>query len=193
LPVRPQEIDADGWPVGEGDAPVDERHARAKERLRLGHERQLRVCEQAVREDRYFPAAMDAFRLCLDRMLPLPEWLGNELWAILVKVYAKPRNSKRYEAETRRREKHMRRWKLVSELLERREELDQTRDSAPQTTAEYLEDTPALGDKGGREAVWKSFTKVERGLKGGQAGKVYCAEFRVPSPQRGVRNPAKKG
>src|SRR4051794_16135634 len=90
-PVR-QEVGPDGWPVEDRDP---ERAAREEKAYRDRREREfqhrLRLCEEAALKDRYGPALMDALRLCLDRKRPLPEWLGQQVWASMVALALKPR------------------------------------------------------------------------------------------------------
>jgi len=188
----PQELDADGWRI-------EQRNERdpelARQRLRNGIERRvqslLRTCEQAVLKDRYFPAAMDALRLCLDHNLPLPDWLGKEVWANLVTVYAKPRNAKQYEVKTRWRAEQLDRWDTVREFRDRAPELTQIAKKKDHPLYDFDARWDHVFDQAARalktrgwpavsgHTVRDSYRKVQKAFNAGEGHKFYIAKFGV--------------
>jgi hypothetical protein len=108
----------DGWTRWPSDS------NEAYERRRMEYETAfLRAREGDVMKDGYFPALMGALAFCRERKLPLPCWLHEIIWANLDHAYhANSKLRKRCEAETERRKKHLERYDMVQELLERRDE-----------------------------------------------------------------------
>jgi hypothetical protein len=186
--MEPEEIGVDGWPVNHDEHAEHERWVQA----RLANaQRSLELFEQAVIKHRYFPALMDALDVCNQQRLPLPAWAGREIWAILERLYSNPRNRKRFEAMTARRKKHLDRFYVVQDLLDRRDELNQTRDTVFDSAAEEFD-----GDDGvGEEAIRASYKKVRKAFRNGDAASFYVSQFgrrAAAGPRSGVKNRVKK-
>ena len=122
----------------------------------------------------YYPAAIEAFRLCAMNNLPLPAWLADVVHGALVftlKEGGKGPNRRKggFLAQALRLEIHQRRWNTARMWLRHRELLPFGDDSFPATregafecASRVLKGTPAQGSA---QQVERSYDLVQARLK----------------------------
>jgi hypothetical protein len=131
----------------------------------------LEIMRKAYFEADYFPALMDAFRLCAKQNLPLPAWLAAEVETSLDRLYSSNRKLRtRCERETARRERHKRRHDEVAaaRLIDGTKWTD---------GLIYEEAAEKLGGK--PDAITKSYKKVAAAIKDGREHDFYVAKYRL--------------
>ena len=140
--------------------------------------------ESVVIGEKCFPGLMDALTLCTESGRPLPTWLAGAIWSELDTLYGKSKLSKRDKQRTEKLMRQYERWSDVDELLDRRDELNMTRNDVFEAVAVHLHIS--------KEAVVKSYNLVRR-LLSNDPGKLYwCMARYRPQKLNGVKNRPKK-
>jgi hypothetical protein len=127
---------------------------------------------------------MDALTLCTESGRPLPTWLAGAIWSELDTLYSKSKLSKRDKQRTEKLMRKYERWSDVDNLLDRRDELNMTRDDVFEAVAVHRHIS--------KEAVVKSYNEVRHLLRN-DPGKLYwCVARYRPTKLNGVKISTKK-
>jgi hypothetical protein len=138
-------------------------------RMRIYRER-MQTYEQAVRAGN-LPALVDAVEDCVQLNMPPPPWMIDAVATVVVRQMLVRTGDGRFNSRQARWEenqKHLARWDMVRELLERGRELYErtgdvrglTKENAYAAVAEELQGTFAAGRE---DAVKYSYDLVEKG------------------------------
>ncbi len=170
----PVEIGEDGWPVGERNAEAEAAEHRVWIRgLERHHRMYLDLLRQCAIEDLYFPALMDALEFCLRQNLPLPDWLGQEIEALLSLLYSsKKRMWRRGEGMTAKRDMHVRRYAEIEEARIHGVKWDAKEGDGDifEVASGYIDEKPST--------IRASYKKVASAMKSGNAHEFYVARYR---------------
>jgi hypothetical protein len=126
-------------------------------------------------EQGYYPAAIDAFRLCALNSYALPEWLAEVIHGALIftcREGGRDTNRRKggFSAQAKRWEIHQRRWNVATMWLRHRQLLPYgdhqypaTRDGAFAYASEMLRGTLAQGEP---QQIQRSYELVEKRRRG---------------------------
>ena len=168
------DLGAIGWTIGKDGMPTDPKHPfNADTRLPEDYiNSRLDSLKRAWLRAGMLPALADAILMCREHNRPLPEWAALAAVAALRKLYdqAVVKGAGRHaHLKTRDRQNavHFLRWEMVTELRERKDELEAfgykpTWDAAYKNVSDKLKGTFARGSPG---AVKDSYQRVSRDAK----------------------------